>query len=257
MIGSIFTTEPGQTFAQHQAGKFPAPDDKRRVLYILPLGDLTADVPSPDTLARIAHAYFGLEVRVLPAVPLASVEAKRRGIDAWGRPSQLFTQDVLAWLVPRVPDDGQALIAITMMDLYPGDQQWSVFGQGSFYERVAVESFARFDPAFYSGDRKPDWQKVLLARAAFIMIHELGHTFGITHCTHYECVFAGVNGRLEIDRRPMHACPICLRKLHAALKFDPALREDALAEVFGELAIDDEAAWSKQRAAWIRTGSLR
>lgn len=78
--------EPGQTFAQHQAGKFPAPDDKRRVLYILPLGDLTADVPSPDTLARIAHAYFGLEVRVLPAVPLASVEAKRRGIDAWDGP---------------------------------------------------------------------------------------------------------------------------------------------------------------------------
>ena len=55
----------------------------------------------------------------------------------------------------------------------------------------------------------------------------------------------------------MHACPICLRKLYAALKFDPALREDALAEVFGELALEDEAAWSKQRAAWIRTGSLR
>ncbi len=70
-------------------------------------------------------------------------------------------------------------------------------------------------------------------------------------------MFAGVNGRLEIDRRPMHACPICLRKLYAALKFDPALREDALAEVFGELALEDEAAWSKQRAAWIRTGSLR
>ncbi len=249
--------EPGQTFAEHQAGKFHVPDDVRRVLYILPLGDFGADVPSPATLARIAHAYFGLEVRVLPAVPLADVEAKRRGLDVRGRPSQMFVADVLRWLVPRVPDDAQALIAVTMMDLYPDDKTWFTFGQGSFYERVAVESFARFDPEFYNGDRKPDWQKVMLARAAFTTIHELGHTFGLAHCTYYECVFAGVTNRREIDRRPLHACPICLRKLHAALKFDPARREDDLAAVFAELALDEEAAWSKQRAAWIRTGSLR
>jgi archaemetzincin len=58
----------------------------------------------------------------------------------------------------------------------------------------------------------------------------------------------------EADRSPLHACPVCLRKLHAAIAFDPAAREDALAAVFGPLGIADEAAWSAARAAWIRTG---
>ena len=30
--------EPGQTFDQHRAAKFPIPDDTREVLYLLPLG---------------------------------------------------------------------------------------------------------------------------------------------------------------------------------------------------------------------------
>jgi hypothetical protein len=44
------------------------------------------------------------------------------------------------------------------------------------------------------------------------------------------------------------------RKLHWAIKFDPAAREDALASVFTELEIKDEAAWSMARATWIRGG---
>ena len=71
---------------------------------------------------------------------------------------------------------------------------------------------------------------------------------------HVICVVAGSNSQEEADRSPLHACPVCLRKLHAAIKFDPAAREDALAGVFGRLGIDDEAAWSAARATWIRNG---
>jgi len=53
---------------------------------------------------------------------------------------------------------------------------------------------------------------------------------------------------------PLHVCPVCLRKLHSAIAFDPAAREDALAAAFGRLGIDDEAAWSAARATWIRNG---
>jgi len=247
--------EPGQTFAQHQAAKFPTPDDARHVLYLLPLGAFPADAPSLPALTRLVHAYYGLDVRVLPAVPLESVEAKRRGVDRYGDPAQILTTDVLKWLVPRVPADAYALMAITMMDLYPRDDWFFVFGQASFRDRVGVQSFARQDPAFFDEERGPGWKQLALRRAAWTIIHELGHTFGLHHCVYFECVFAGANHQAEADRRPLHACPVCTRKLHAALELDPATREDALADAFGTLDLDDEAAWSKRRATWIRSGA--
>ena len=78
--------------------------------------------------------------------------------------------------------------------------------------------------------------------------------FGLTHCTYWRCVVAGSNSQEETDRSPLHACPVCLRKLYWAIQFDPAAREDALASEFAALGITDEAAWSTARAAWIRNG---
>jgi archaemetzincin len=248
--------ESAQTFDAHRTGGFPALDATRRVLYIQPLGDLAPEMPSLDTLADIVHAYYDLEVRVLPVVPLDDVPAQRRGLDRRGGPAQIFSQDVFRWLVPRVPADAQAVIAVTMMDVYPHDNMWFLFGHASFTDRVAIASFARFDPAFYNSEaRQTIWRERVLARTAFLVIHELGHTFGLSHCTYYECPFAGINSHRELDRRPLHACPVCLRKLHGALGFDPAAREDTLANVLGAAGLTDEAAWSTRRAAWIRTGA--
>jgi archaemetzincin len=246
--------EPGQTFAQHRDAKFPPPDDKRNILYLLPLGEFTADAPSLATLSRLVRAYYGLEVRVLPAVPLADVEATRRGTNRYGEPAQMKSPEVLKWLVPRVPADGFALLALTMMDLYPSDDWNYVFGQASFRDRVGVQSFARQDPAFYDQARPDDWKQLVLRRAAWTIIHEIGHTFGLHHCIYFECIFAGANHQAEADSRPLHACPVCTRKLHGALNFDPATREDRLVDVFDTLGFTDEAAWSKRRATWIRTG---
>jgi archaemetzincin len=244
--------EPGQTFTQHRDGNFLSPDEVRRVIYLMALGDLPPDMPPLTELATIANAFYGLDVRIVPAISLDAVAAFRRG-PSNGRPAQLDVPGVLRWLVPQVPDDAHALLAITMMDLRP-EKGAFVFGMASYRERVAVQSFARIDPAFYDV-RKPDSRRVIRERAAWTLIHELGHTFGLQHCIYFACVFSGTNSHVEIDRHPMHACPICTRKLHAILGFDPAAREDGLATVYGTLGLDDEAAWSRARATWIRTGT--
>ena len=139
-----------------------------------------------------------------------------------------------------------------MEDLYP-DPSWNfVFGMASLSERVGVQSFARQDPAFFGEPRPAGWQALARRRAAWTLIHEISHMFGLTHCTYWRCVVAGSNSQEEADRSPLHACPVCLRKLHSAIRFKPAAREDALAAAFARLAIDDEAAWATARAAWIR-----
>ncbi|HEY5920734.1 MAG TPA: archaemetzincin [Kofleriaceae bacterium] len=225
----------------------------RRVIYLLPIGGFPATAPAIETLRTIMRAFFVTEVRTLPAVTVAEVGAKTR-IHTGTRKQQLLAPHVLRWLTKRVPEDAFGVEAITMVDLYP-EESWNfVFGMASLSERVGVQSFARQDAAFFGDPREPGWQQLALRRATWTMIHETCHMFGLTHCVYWQCIVAGANHQAEADSRPLHPCPVCLRKLHTAIKFDPGQRETELAKVYRSVGITDEAEWSARRARWIIDG---
>lgn len=246
--------EDPQTYDEFVAADTNVPDATRRVIYLQPIGEFPATAPSIHALARIVHAFFTLEVRVLPAASIKDVAAKTR-VNKSTRQRQLLAPDVLDWLAARVPADAFGVVAVTMTDLYP-EPSWNfVFGMASLHDRVGVQSFARQDPAFFGDDREPGWEHLALRRATWTLVHEISHMFGLPHCTYWMCVVAGSNHQDEADRRPLHPCPVCLRKLQYAIGFDPAAREHELAVVLRELGIDDEAAWSERRERWIRDGT--
>ncbi len=246
--------EKPQSFDDYLFTPKNVPSPQRKVIYLLPIGAFPATAPPLAQLANTVHAFFMLDVKTLPVVHVADVSAKTR-INEDTAKRQLLAPEVLGWLRTRLPDDAFGLVAVTMEDLYP-EPSWNfVFGMASTTERVGVQSFARQDPAFFGESRPAGWQTLARRRATWTLVHEISHLFGLTHCTYWRCVVAGSNHQDEADRSPLHLCPVCLRKLHAAIKFDPAAREDALATVFGRLGIDDEAAWSAARAMWIRNGS--
>lgn len=247
--------EKPQPFAAFLDANTNVPAGARRVLYLLPIGEFPKTAPPLSALSAITGAFFQLEVRMLPAVSVHDVTAKTR-INGHTQKRQLLAPDVLAWLTKRLPADAFGLMAITMEDLYP-EPSWNfVFGMASLRERVGVQSFARQDPAFFGEPRGDGWQQTALRRATWTLVHEIGHMFGLTHCTYWKCVQAGSNHQAEADSRPLHPCPVCLRKLHSAIEFDPAVREEQLARILRELGIADEAAWSERRAKWIREGRL-
>ena len=246
--------EAPQTYDAYLDSSPNLPNGPRRVIYLLPIGELPPGTPSMESLAELVKAFFTLEVRLLPRVAAADVKAQRRIHDGTHK-RQLLAPDVLSWLARRVPEDAYALMAVTMEDLYP-EPSWNfVFGMASLRERVGVQSFARQDPAFFGDPRPADWKMQLLRRVSWTLVHEISHMFGLSHCVFFECVVAGSNHQAEADRRPLHPCPVCARKLHFATDFDPAAREAALAATLRKLGIDDEAAWSERRAAWIRDGT--
>jgi archaemetzincin len=245
--------ERPQSYDDYIASGPNLPDAKRRVIYLLPIGEFPAGTPPTASLVQIVRAFFMLEVRVLPAARVADVKVTTR-IHESTKKRQLLAPDVLRWLTKRLPDDAYALMAATMEDLYP-DPAWNfVFGMASSRERVGVQSFARQDASFFGDPRAPGWEKLLLRRATWTLVHEISHMFGLTHCVYWTCVVAGSNHQAEADSRPLHACPVCARKLYQAIRFDPARREDNLAATLRKLGIDDEAAWSEHRARWIREG---
>lgn len=247
--------EPGQTVAEY-LDYANRPDPPREVLYIVPVGPLpAARGPTSEELSSYAHAFFGLEVRVLPTLEPDSLEVTRRV--HYGHP-QLNATEILDQLEPLLPDDGYCMIAVTWSDLYPDDSYNYVFGLARLVRRVGVFSFARLHPDFYDPDTgedtaedAPEVRRLVRRRAHAVMSHEIGHMFGMSHCIHYSCNMNGSNSLEESDGQPMHLCPVCLRKLHLALDFDPEQRYRALAEQYDALELEREHDWVEARLAFI------
>jgi archaemetzincin len=154
-----------------------------------------------------------------------------------------------------------------MVDLYP-DESWNfVFGQASLRHRVGVYSFARYDPQFYGdgapshserpadatrgGGLTPGKQKLMLRRSCKVLAHETCHMFGIQHCIYYCCLINGSNHLAESDARPLHLCPVDLRKLHHSVGFDVVERYRRLREFCKEAGFDDEVQWLTKRLEHI------
>jgi archaemetzincin len=243
--------EPGQTFEQFVLSKPNQPDTKRRILYLQPLGEFRAgQAPPLESLRDYAAAYFAMEVRVLPKLNLGERNIATR-LNPLTKNRQILTTDILAALQKRLPEDAFCLLGITMEDLYP-EPSWNfVFGQASLRERVGVYSFARYDPAFYGEPRSGDYAQTLLRRSGKVLVHETGHMFGLTHCIYFRCVFNGSNHLAESDARPMHECPVDLRKLQHSIGFDVVRRYVGLYWFYHKAGFEDEATWTRQRLEWI------
>jgi archaemetzincin len=192
-------------------------------------------------LCDFAAAFFAMEVKTLPEVRISASFTTRRNPSTGNL--QILTADVLNLLKLRLPSDAFCILAITMEDLYP-DASWNfVFGQASPRERVGVYSFARYDPAFYGEPQTPDYGALVLRRSHKVLAHETAHIFGLAHCIYFSCLMNGSNHLAESDRRPLHLCPVCLRKLEWSIGFDVVERYASLERVTDEASFMDEAEW--------------
>lgn len=237
--------EVGQDYQTFAGAGFARVGSLRRVVYLWPLEELAlAGGPSLEVLGRFAAGFFGLRTEVLapPAEPPAFTVRKNLFT---GRP-QLLSTDILEYLARRLPSDAVCLVALTMNDLYPHPRWNFVFGQASLTERVGVFSFARYHPGFGDPGAPAD-PALLLRRCCRVLAHETSHMFGLEHCVFYRCVMNGSNHLAESDSRPMHLCPVCLRKLQHQIGFEPVERYRVLAGLHAELGFADEAAWLDAR----------
>lgn len=233
-------TKPPQSVGNYWVGGPNRPGHEGRdTLYILPLG------PVPDTskLQAFARDFFAVPVVVLEVADLEGVELTRR---THGSQEQVLAVDLQTYLQSRLPDDAYAMLGLTSEDIYPSDDYNYVFGLASTTERTGVFSFARYDPRFYEPAAAPD--PVLQRERAFkILAHEAGHMFGIGHCLHHACVMNGANHSEELDRAPLALCPVCLRKLHLLVGFDPKARYEALEQRYEDAELGEAAAFARTR----------
>ena len=234
---------------------------ERRTLELLPIGEYPRGFvveyervhlvrsPEPELLRRFASAWFGLPVRILPALSdeLLEQQAQR---EFEGR-RQFDAEALLDTLAPLRSADAHSLLALTLEDLWAPslDGQW-VVGLAASERGLAIHSMLRYDPGLRSADdRPPDFESIIRDRALRVLVYELGHLLGLRHCIHFRCVMNPSAGLPDLDRMPLHLCPICIDKLVAASGVDRLARAQVLRDLYAELGMDAEREWIAARIA--------
>jgi archaemetzincin len=145
----------------------------------------------PPVLSAIADELaraFRHPVTMLGALPdPAFAYDERRG--------QYSSVLVLRSLLERVPPSTLRLLGVTAKDLFIPMLSF-VLGQAQLSGKVAVISLARLQQQFYGFPPDPD---LLRARAVKEAVHEIGHTFGLTHCADTRCPMSLSNNVQHVD----------------------------------------------------------
>jgi archaemetzincin len=230
--------EPGQTFAEYLDAHPVRKSDKLHTIYLCLVGDFSeAQRRNLDLTRDYLAIFFDCPVKVQRQIALASIPARaRRTHPSWGDPQVLTGYVLHEVLEPERPADALAYLALTASDLWPG-QGWNfVFGEANLRQRIGVWSIYR------NGDPETDFP-LCLRRTLSTASHETGHILGLAHCTAYLCLMNGSNHQEEKDRRPMHLCPVCLRKLCWNLRVEPVPYLTKLKAFCEQNALDAESRW--------------
>jgi len=107
--------------------------------------------------------------------------------------------------------DGIKKMALYRVDLFNPILTY-IFGQASLNGDIGVASMHRLRNEQY-GMKKDD--DLLLERFQKVVIHELGHMFGLVHCHVPPCVMRSSTYVEDIDQKDLHLCPKCRQELES------------------------------------------
>jgi len=135
-----------------------------------------------------------------------------------GRRRQYAATGLLAALAHKSkglqrPGSHVAILGVTGADLFAPRLNF-VFGMAEEAAATAVISFHRLIPEFYREAPDPDLFK---ERAAKEAIHEMGHVFGLSHCTSPGCIMRFSSTIADTDDKGPDFCGRCAVRLAQTL----------------------------------------
>jgi len=131
-----------------------------------------------------------------------------------GRRGQYFSPMVLDVLIRlaftlRSVD---RVVGLADVDAY-SDALNFVFGEALLNGPAAIVYLKRLNPEFYGEEFD---EELFLERVFKEGLHELGHTYGLTHCRNY-CVMMFSNSIIDTDYKPPQYCESCYERVLARI----------------------------------------
>jgi archaemetzincin len=118
---------------------------------------------------------------------------------------QYHSTEILKKLLQKPPSEIWKVLGVTEMDLYIPVLTF-VFGEAQVSDGGAIVSTHRLRQEFYG---LPADLELLRDRLLKEALHELGHTYGLRHCSDYLCVMSASHGVERIDLKRAEFCPAC------------------------------------------------
>ncbi len=229
--------EKEETFEQYIAKKPLSIKDKRKVIYLQPIGTFSKE---EDKMLELTTEYvsyfFGLRTVLLQPISANDFPSDKKRVQ-FGTEQFNASYIVNSILTKQMPPDGIVIMGLTARDLYPYDSWNYVFGLASYSQHTAVTSMYRFkDSDFESGN-----YSLCLNRLIKTATHEISHMFTIPHCIHAECLMNGANHLVELDNQPNTLCSVCLAKLSWNLHFDNLKRMKQMISFFKKHKLEADA----------------
>ncbi len=155
---------------------------------------------------RVEREELGNLAEGLAHEDLLTTLAKERPIPAAAFNSQRRQYRADAFLTIAHGQPGDRVLVVTNCDLYADNLNF-VLGLADSPGKGAVISLLRLR---WGAD-----EQIFLRRMLKEAVHELGHTFGLPHCSNPSCVMAFSNSLADTDRKEPNRCERCESKLQA------------------------------------------
>jgi archaemetzincin len=153
-------------------------------------------------LQKSIRQTFGLYSRIVtPSVNLEKAFDLKR--------LQYNSSQILLQMIAKPPSDALKIIGVVNVDLFIPVMTF-VFGEAQLRGRASVVALHRLNDKFYG---LPENDFLLTERLVKEAIHELGHNFGLLHCSNQDCVMAASTYVEDIDQKSPEMCVRCNEQL--------------------------------------------